>query len=100
MEGPLHNSILNELGGREQWRIYLRSVLMNSRREMSGSGSSDKNGFFSKSKADMKNKSYRIIIRQELKYIDKNQTAQNKNRKKKLVESIKWLRSPETWRSR
>ena len=48
----------------------------------------------------MKNKSYRIIIRQEFKYIDKNQTAQNKNRKKKLVESIKWLRSPETWRSR
>lgn len=48
------------------------------------SGSSDVNGFFSKSKADMKNKSYRIIIRQEFKYIDKNQTAQNKNRKKKI----------------
>ena len=100
MEGPLHNSILNELDGREQWRIYLRSVLMNSRREMWRSSSSDANGFFSKSKADMKKKSYRIIIRQEFKYIDKNQTAQNKNRKKKLVESIKWLRSPETWRSR
>jgi hypothetical protein len=57
---------------------------MNSRREMWRSGSSDVNGFFSKSKADMKNKNYRIIIRQEFKYIDKNQTAQNQNSEEKI----------------
>ena len=47
-------------------------------------GSSNVNGFFSKSKIDMMNKSYRIIIRQELKYIDKNQSTQKQKSEEKI----------------
>ncbi len=73
---------------------------MSSRLVVRKNGCSNINGLFSKSRRDTKNKMYRIMIKQKLNCRDKNQSKRNNNRKKKLVESIEWLRSPETWRSR